>query len=289
MNRPAAPRLITGIAELREAVRAARRQGKRIGLVPTMGALHAGHVSLVAASCRECQFTIVTIFVNPLQFAPHEDFNKYPRTLEADLKMLAGEPVDVVFAPDRAEDIVNSSQATFVEVRGAAEPLEGKSRPSHFRGVATIVLKLFNLAEPDVAYFGEKDFQQAAVIQQMVRDLNLDIEIRVMPIVRESDGLAMSSRNRYLDPEARKQALSLNRSLARAAELVAAGERHADKIVAAMRAVFATSPDVQLDYLVLVDPETFAPVTRIERPTLAAVAAKVGSTRLIDNRMLEPG
>jgi pantoate--beta-alanine ligase len=281
--------LITGIAELREAVRAARRQGKKIGLVPTMGALHAGHVSLVAASCRECQFTVVTIFVNPLQFAPHEDFNKYPRTLEADLKMLAAEPVDVVFAPERAEEIVNAAQATFVEVRGAAEPLEGASRPSHFRGVATIVLKLFNLAQPDVAYFGAKDFQQAAVIRQMVRDLNLDIEIRVMPIVRDPDGVAMSSRNRYLDPEARKQALALSHSLARAAELVAAGEREAEKIVAAMRAVFAESPKAVIDYIAIVDPETFAPVTRIEGRTLAAVAAKVGSTRLIDNRMLESG
>ncbi len=200
-----APRLLTRRDELREAVRAARRAGRTIGLVPTMGALHAGHVSLVEASCNECDFTIVTIFVNPLQFAPHEDFQRYPRTLEADLQSLAALPVDVVFAPTSADEVFPPGQSTFVEVHGVAEPLEGERRPGHFRGVATVVLKLFNMSEPDVAFFGAKDYQQVAVVRQMVRDFNLPIDVRVQPTVRDADGLALSSRNRYLSADERRQ------------------------------------------------------------------------------------
>ncbi|HEX4131778.1 MAG TPA: pantoate--beta-alanine ligase [Pirellulales bacterium] len=289
LNTPAAPPRVLGTCEaLRAAVREAREAGKTIGLVPTMGALHAGHLSLVEAATRQCDFTIVTIFVNPTQFAPHEDFSKYPRTLEADLAALAPLGADVVFAPASPAEIYAHGFATTLEVGGVAESLEGRSRPGHFAGVATVVLKLFNLSQADVAFFGAKDFQQALVVRQMVRDLNVPIEARVCPIVREADGLAMSSRNRYLDPHQRRQALVLSRSLRRAAELVAAGERDAATIVAAMREVFATAPDIRVEYIVVGDPETLAPLERIDHTALAAVAAQVGSTRLIDNQMLEP-
>ncbi len=284
----AAPRLLTRRDELREAVRAARRAGRTIGLVPTMGALHAGHVSLVEASCDECDFTVVTIFVNPLQFAPHEDFQRYPRTLEADLQALAALPVDVVFAPTTAEEVFPPGQATFVEIHGVAEPLEGEKRPGHFRGVATVVLKLFNMSEPDVAFFGAKDYQQVAVVRQMVRDFNLPIDVRVQPTIRDIDGLALSSRNQYLTSDQRRQALALNRSLRTAADLVARGTRTVEAIRQAMQSVLATAPDLRLDYLAIVDPDTFAPATRVDRPTLVALAAFVGATRLIDNQVLVP-
>jgi pantoate--beta-alanine ligase len=253
-----------------------------------MGALHAGHVSLVEASCDECDFTVVTIFVNPLQFAPHEDFQRYPRTLEADLQALAALPVDVVFAPTTAEEVFPPGQATFVEIHGVAEPLEGEKRPGHFRGVATVVLKLFNMSEPDVAFFGAKDYQQVAVVRQMVRDFNLPIDVRVQPTIRDIDGLALSSRNQYLTSDQRRQALALNRSLRTAADLVARGTRTVEAIRQAMQSVLATAPDLRLDYLAIVDPDTFAPATRVDRPTLVALAAFVGATRLIDNQVLVP-
>jgi pantoate--beta-alanine ligase len=274
--------------ELRASVAAARTMGKTIGLVPTMGALHAGHVSLVDASRAECGFTVVTIFVNPTQFAPHEDFNKYPRTLEADLAKLAGHGVDVVFAPEAAE-VYRAGHATYVEMQGVAEPLEGQRRPGHFRGVATVVLKLFNMATPDVAFFGRKDYQQSLVIRRLVEDFDLPIEIRVCPIIREADGLAMSSRNAYLTAAQRAQSLVLSGSLRRAAELVESGERDARMILAAMREMFAAVPEVRLDYLVLVDPDTLADVQTITGPTVAAIAAFVGATRLIDNQLLASG
>ena len=279
------PRVVTTAAALRAEVAANRQAGKKIGLVPTMGALHAGHVSLVDASARECGFTVVTIFVNPTQFAPHEDFNRYPRDLNADLANLAGHGADLVFAPEAA-DMYPPGHATRVELSGVAEPLEGRARPGHFTGVATVVLKLFNLAAPDVAFFGQKDYQQSLVVLRMTTALDLPIAIRVCPIVREPDGLAMSSRNRYLSEKERRQALTLSRSLRLGAELIGSGERNVAKVLSRMREPFAAEPEVKLEYLVLADPETLAEVTQIAGPTVALIAARVGVTRLIDNAVL---
>jgi pantoate--beta-alanine ligase len=268
--------------ELRQAVAAARAAGKSIGLVPTMGALHAGHLSLVQAAVADRHFTVVTIFVNPTQFGPNEDFEKYPRDLAGDLEALRQTGVDLVYAPT-TDEVYSEGFATFVEPGGVALPLEGARRPIHFRGVATVVLKLFNQVAPDVAYFGRKDYQQTLVVRQMIRDLDLPVRIVVCPTVREPDGLALSSRNKYLNPEERRQATALFRCLRLADELVDSGERDTAKILAQMRALLATAPLVREDYLVLADPETLVEVQRIERPTLAAIAAFVGTTRLIDN------
>lgn len=283
---PSPPRLVTTVHELRQQVSAARQGGKTIGLVPTMGALHAGHLSLVDASRNQCGYTVVSIYVNPSQFAPHEDFERYPRTLEADLAQLAGR-ADLVFAPPDAE-VYPAGYATWVNIQGVAEPLEGEFRPSHFRGVATIVLKLFNMVQPDVAYFGQKDYQQSCVVQQMVRDLNLPITIRVCPIVREPDGLAMSSRNAYLAPAERQQATVLWRGLCRAQELVAQGRRTGAEIVEEVRRVICTAPDVRIDYVALADPQTLQPASTVEKPAVLLLAVRIGNTRLIDNCLLEP-
>lgn len=273
--------------EVRQQIAAARQAGKRIGVVPTMGALHVGHLSLVDYACRECDFTLVTVFVNPLQFGPGEDFDKYPRTLERDCELLADTCTHLVFAP-APEEMYHDHAGTFVEVTGVTERFEGASRPGHLRGVATVVLKLFHITTPDVAYFGQKDFQQQLMIRRMTSDLDLPIEIRTCPIIREPDGLALSSRNTYLSAAERQHALTLSQSLKRAAELVAAGERNAADVLAAMHEVFNERPDVQIDYLALADPDTLADVVTLDRPTVALVAARVGSTRLIDNRVLEP-
>ncbi len=281
------PQLVTTVAELRETLAAVRRDGKRIGLVPTMGALHEGHLSLARASKAQCDFTVVSIFVNPSQFGPGEDLDAYPRPLEADLDALAGCAADLVFAPAGAE-VYREGYATWVEVGAVAEPLEGRCRPVHFRGVATVVLKLLNMVGPDVAYFGQKDYQQALVIRRMVEDLDLPVVIRMCPIVRERDGLAMSSRNAYLSPEARQRSLVLYKSLELAGELVARGRRNASMIAEQMREVIATAGDVQIDYIALVDPDTLEPVEQILAPTLAALAVRIEDTRLIDNRLLEP-
>jgi pantoate--beta-alanine ligase len=249
-----------------------------------MGALHEGHLSLVDASRRETAFTAATIFVNPAQFAPHEDFSRYPRTLEADLAALAGRGADLVFAPP-TEEVYRAGHATFVEMGGVAEALEGRCRPGHFRGVATVVLKLFHLVRPDVAFFGRKDYQQALVVRQMVADLDLPIEIRVCPIVRERDGLALSSRNVYLSADERRRALSLHESLRLAERLVAEGERNAAKVTDRMRELLEAA-NARIDYAVLADPETLAEVGQVDGPAVALVAAWIGKTRLIDNREL---
>jgi pantoate--beta-alanine ligase len=274
-------------AQLRQELAAVRRAGKRIGLVPTMGALHDGHLSLVRASKAECGCTVVSIYVNPTQFGPKEDFSKYPRTLEADLELLGECGADFVFVPDN-DEMYPPGCATAVEVGAVAEPLEGQCRPGHFRGVATVVLKLLNMVQPDVAYFGQKDFQQSAVIRRMVADLNVPTTIRVCSTVRESDGLAMSSRNRYLSPAARQRALVLWHSLQTAVRLVEEGRRDASEIVAEMRDVIETAEDAQIDYVALVDPDTLQPVERIAARTLAVLAVKIENTRLIDNCLLEP-
>ena len=281
------PEIVTTIKEMRQRVRRARQAGKRIGVVPTMGALHAGHVSLVASSVRACNFTVVTIFVNPMQFGPTEDFTKYPRTLEADLETLSVHPVDVVFLPSN-EEMYRPGHATVVEVEGLTAPWEGASRPTHFRGVTTIVCKLFHAVEPDVAFFGQKDYQQSVVIRRMTEDLDLPIEIVVCPIVRESDGLALSSRNVYLSADERRRALVLSRSLQRASQLVEQGERDAELVLRYMRDLLAEEPGVAVDYVAVVDPDSLKPVSRIASRAVAVLAARVGTTRLIDNCVLEP-
>ncbi len=281
------PQLVTTIAGLREAVAAARRAGQRIGLVPTMGALHEGHLSLVRAAKRECPCAVVSIYVNPSQFGPKEDLAAYPRTLDADLAALSACRPDWVFAPSNQE-MYGRDHATWVEVGSVAQPLEGVFRPGHFRGVTTVVLKLLNLVQPDAAYFGQKDFQQACVVGRMVADLNVPVTIRVGPTVREPDGLAMSSRNRYLSPAARQRAVVLWKSLQLARRLVEQGERRAETILAGMRELVATAEDVQIDYVALADPQTLQPVEAVSRPTLAALAVRIEGTRLIDNCLLEP-
>ena len=281
------PRIVATIAQLRDELNAARCSGKRIGLIPTMGALHEGHLSLVRAAQAECDCSVVSIYVNPSQFGPSEDFSKYPRTLDADVAALAGCRADLVFAPAN-EEMYRPDHATWVTVGGVTEVLEGAFRPTHFRGVTTVVLKLLNIVQPDFAYFGQKDFQQVCVVAKMVRDLNLPTTIRMCPIVREPDGLAMSSRNRYLYPAARQHALVLWKSLQLAGQLVKQGERQAAVIVARMRAMIETAADADIDYITLADPDTLQPVETIDRRTVAAVAVKFETTRLIDNCLLEP-
>jgi pantoate--beta-alanine ligase len=273
--------------DLRAAVARARAAGLSVGLVPTMGALHAGHLSLVDASLRECGHTVVTIFVNPTQFGPQEDFAAYPRTLEDDLAALAERGVPTVFAP-AAEEMYRPGHVTFVEMQGVALPLEGERRPGHFRGVATIVLKLFQLVRPDRAYFGQKDYQQTLVVRRMVADLNLNVEIRLCPIVRDADGLALSSRNRYLNPLERQRALTLHRALEHVTRRVAGGERDCEALLGEIESLFASTPGVRLDYAAIADPETLAPLRRLAGPAVCALAAFVGTTRLIDNTLLCP-
>lgn len=264
---------------------ALQREGKTIGLVPTMGALHEGHLSLVRAARARCAIVTVSIFVNPTQFGPNEDLAKYPRTFERDCKLLEAEKVDLVFAPT-VEEMYPKGATTWVTVEGLSGKLCGRSRPGHFRGVTTVVAKLFHIIGPDYAYFGQKDAAQATILRRMVRDLDFPVEIMVCPIVRESDGLAMSSRNAYLDPAQRKSATVLYRALMRIQTLADKGERSAARLVEAGKDVLGEQPNVRLDYLEIVDPETLDPVSDISRGALVAVAAFVGSTRLIDNLVL---
>ena len=280
-------RLITSIPELQSCLRELRARGRTLGLVPTMGALHAGHQSLIRRAKQQCDAVVVSIFVNPTQFGSGEDLASYPRDLQKDSTLLHGLNVDVAFAPP-AEDMYPAGFETYVEPGKLAALLEGKSRPGHFRGVATIVLKLFNLVQPDVAYFGQKDFQQVQIIRRLVEDFNLGVRLVVCPIVREADGLALSSRNALLCPEARQAAACLARCLRHGESLVHAGEVHAANLLEAMRAVLKEEPRVTLDYLALVDPSELQPVERVSAGTVALVAARVDSVRLIDNLILGP-
>lgn len=281
------PELVHTVAELRNRLDAARAAGRRIGLVPTMGALHEGHLSLVRAAQAECDFVAISIFVNPTQFGPNEDFGRYPRTLAADCRLLADCRADLVFAPAN-EDVYPSGHETFVDVGSVAEPWEGRCRPGHFRGVATVVLKLFNLFAADAAFFGQKDYQQSLVIRRLAADLDVCTAVRVCPTVREHDGLAMSSRNRYLSSEARGRALSLWRSLCAADELFRRGEREAAVIEARMREILESAGGA-IDYAALADPQTLAPLSRIADSAVALLAVRIDSTRLIDNHLLVPG
>jgi len=275
------------IAEARAACLDARARRRRLGLVPTMGALHEGHLSLVRAAKAQCAAVAVSIFVNPTQFGPTEDLSKYPRQFDRDCRLLEKEGVDILFAPP-VEEVYPNGGVTWVLVESLSEKLDGRSRPGHFRGVTTVVAKLFHIIEPEAAFFGQKDAAQLAVIRCMVRDLNFPVEIVACPIVREPDGLAMSSRNAYLNREERSRALVLQRSLQKARWLFGDGERSVAKLISAAKEVFAGEPQVVLDYFEIVDPDTLDPVERISRRTLVAVAARAGSTRLIDNILLEP-
>jgi pantoate--beta-alanine ligase len=280
------PRIATSVAQLKDALRDLGARSRRVGLVPTMGALHEGHLSLVRAASTECETVVATIFVNPTQFAPHEDLAKYPRTLDADLELLAQENTDLVFLPTNAE-VYPEGFSTYVEPSQVAVPLEGTFRPNHFRGVATVVLKLFNMVQPDVAYFGQKDFQQCLVVRRMIADLNLPIEFRVCPIVREPDGLAISSRNRYLTPAERTRALAISRSLTIATELIRQGERSAAVIKAKIEQVMRDAGIDRIDYVAVADPDTLMENQAISRPVILLIAAFVGQTRLIDNCLVE--
>jgi pantoate--beta-alanine ligase len=263
-----------------EEMRPACRAAGQLGLVPTMGALHDGHLSLVRAAKKRCQSVAATIFVNPTQFGPNEDFAKYPRNFDRDSKLLEKEGVDLLFAP-AAEEMYPNGASTYVTVEGLSDRLCGRSRPGHFRGVTTIVSKLFHITEPAVAFFGQKDAAQVAIIRRMVRDLNMAVEIVACPVVREPDGLAMSSRNAYLNPEERKSALALYQSLKGIRAKFDSGERSIEALIAAGKSHFGTN--VRLDYLEIVDPTSLEPLSQLNRPALAAVAAFVGKTRLIDN------
>ncbi|MFZ0198097.1 MAG: pantoate--beta-alanine ligase [Candidatus Sulfotelmatobacter sp.] len=270
------------IRDMRAACRGVRGDGKRLGFVATMGALHEGHLSLVRAAKATCDVVAASIFVNPTQFGPTEDLAKYPRTFDHDRELLEKEGVELLFAPSVPE-MYPTGTVTWVEVEGLSDKLDGRSRPGHFRGVATVVAKLFHIVEPDVAFFGQKDAAQFAIIRRMVRDLNFPVEIAGCPIVREADGLAMSSRNAYLNPQQRKQALVLHRSLLRVRALWEGGEPNAAKLVAAGCEEFAGEKSVRLDYFEIVDADSLDPIETVRQGALVAVAAFVGAIRLIDN------
>ena len=280
-------KLVKTVNEMRAFRRTMGTGGKRLGLVPTMGALHEGHLSLVQAARDKSDIVAVSIFVNPTQFGPSEDFAKYPRNLESDCALLEREQVDVVFAPS-VGDMYSAGAVTWVTVERMSDRLCGRSRPGHFRGVTTVVSKLFNIVEPEVAFFGQKDAAQVAIIRRMVSDLNVPVAIEVCPIIREPDGLALSSRNAYLNPEERKSALALYRSIRRAQELFDRGERDSAKLIASGKQEFANEKLARLDYFEVVDPDTLKSIATVSKHALIAVAAFVGDTRLIDNIVVGP-
>ena len=280
----ARPRVVSTVEALGAELKQARQRGS-VGLVPTMGALHAGHLSLIRAARAECGYVVVSVFVNATQFGPNEDLARYPRDLEADVRHCGDEKVDLVFAP-ADDEVYPPGYSTFVEVQGISDVWEGAFRPGHFRGVATVVLKLLNLVAPDVAYFGQKDYQQSLVVRRMAADLNVKVAIRVCPTVREPDGLALSSRNQYLTPSDRQRALVLYHSLILAKELYDVGERDADKLREPMHELFRNTQGVGLDYAEIVSSESLEKLAAIDGPAIALVAARVGGTRLIDNLLL---
>jgi pantoate--beta-alanine ligase len=276
------PPIVSSVSETREQLDYVRRAGKRIGFVPTMGALHAGHARLIQRAREECDFVVVSIFVNPLQFGPSEDYQRYPRPIEKDAALCAEGGVDLVFAPETG-DMYASPQITFVEVTRITDHLCGAFRPGHFRGVATVVLKLFNIVQPDFAYFGEKDYQQLCVIRRMVEDFNLRLTIVPVPTWRESDGLALSSRNVYLSPAERAAAPALYRALMLARERIASGEKDTAVIKAAVTSVLASEPLIRVQYFEIVDAAEVQPVAMVAGPVRIAAAIFIGKTRLIDN------
>jgi pantoate--beta-alanine ligase len=273
------------IEEMHASCRAARSGGKRLGFVPTMGALHEGHLSLVRSAKSNYDIVAASIFVNPTQFAPTEDLAKYPRSFQRDCELLEKEGVALLFAPS-TDEMYPAGAVSGVTVEGLSEKLDGKSRPGHFRGVTTVVAKLFHIVEPDVAFFGQKDAAQLAIIRRMVRDLNFPVEIVACPIVREKDGLAMSSRNAYLDAGQRTQALALNRALARVGQAWLNGETAPDKLLSVGREIIEREKSLRLDYFEMVNPNTLDPLQRADKGALVAIAAWIGTTRLIDNILL---
>jgi pantoate--beta-alanine ligase len=273
------------IIQVRRQIHNAKAKKKIIGFVPTMGALHHGHLSLVRAAKKECDFMVVSIFVNPTQFGPKEDSRKYPRVFNKDKKLLQKEKVDLIFSPSTAE-IYAKDFSTYVEETYLSKVLCGASRPGHFRGVCTVVAKLFNVITPDIAYFGAKDYQQAKVIKRMVADLNFPVKIKVCPIVREADGLAMSSRNRYLNKEQRKHAGKLHSALLLAKRMIKNGERDAKKILSAMVNLIKSVPEAKIDYIKIVCADTLRDIKIIKGKVLIALAVFIGTTRLIDNKEL---
>ena len=277
--------VLSTVHEMRAACRAVRKSGQSLALVPTMGALHAGHIALVRAARAQCDVVAASIFVNPTQFGPNEDFSKYPRTFEKDCALLEAEGVALLFAP-QSEEMYPKGASTFVEVEGVGDRLDGRSRPGHFRGVATVVAKLFHIVGPHKAFFGQKDAAQVAVLRSMVRDLNFPLDLVVCPTVRESDGLALSSRNRYLSAEERGRALVLSRALNVIAAAYGAGQKDVARLLEAGHSVLATEPDVRIDYLEIVNADTLLPLTEAVPGALVAVAAYLGATRLIDNTLL---
>jgi len=278
--------IIRDITQIKEVVRQARAAGKTIGLVPTMGYLHEGHLTLMREARKRCDLVVVSIFVNPLQFGAGEDYEEYPRDLSRDAELAAGVPVDIIFAP-AVTAMYPKGYNTFVEVEGITETLCGRSRPGHFRGVTTVVNKLFNLVEPNLAFFGQKDAQQVEVIRRMVEDLNMNLEIVTVPIVREADGLAMSSRNVYLSPEEREAALVLNRSLVSAREMIGRGERDAFKIRQCIVDMIEREPLAHIDYAEVVGLPYLEPLAELAGRVLIAIAVRIGKTRLIDNIVVE--
>ena len=278
-------KVITSIDKMKKAARRLKSQGKTIGFVPTMGFLHLGHLSLVRESCRRADKTVVSIFVNPIQFGPGEDFKDYPRDLKKDSELLEKEGVDYLFVPEPGE-MYPEGYKTYVEVHELQNRLCGRSRPTHFQGVCTVVLKLFNIVNPDIAFFGQKDAQQAIIVKRMARDLNSDVAVEVLPTVREEDGLALSSRNIYLNQEQRKAALVLSRSLREAEAMVEKGEMNVAAILSRMKEIISKEPQARIDYIEIVDMEELKPLARIEKQALAALAVFLGRARLIDNKIL---
>lgn len=275
-------KIVSTVSEVRAVVKEWKRQGLSVGLVPTMGFLHAGHKSLIARSVKENEKTVVSIFVNPIQFGPKEDLAAYPRDLMRDSALCESADADLIFAPQPGE-MYAEDFATYIDISGVSEELCGAARPGHFRGVCTVVGKLFNIIAPHKSYFGEKDAQQLAVIKRMTRDLNFDVEIAACPIVREADGLAMSSRNTYLNAEERKAALCLYRAVLKGKEMLASGEKDARKIEETLKEQIAQEPLARVDYVRVVDADTINPVSKIAAPVLCALAVFIGKTRLIDN------
>ena len=281
-------KLAKTIRSVRALVQTARSRNQKIGLVPTMGAFHPGHISLIETAVKECDFVVVSIFVNPTQFGPAEDFKKYPRSLDTDLETCRKIGVDVVFVPS-TEQMYPVQNLTWVNVEKLTESLCGQFRPEHFRGVTTVCAKLFNIIAPDIAFFGRKDAQQAVVIKRMVADLNMPLRIVVCPIVRGPDGLALSSRNQYLTEQQKKDATLIYSSLQKCREMVEAGIEDCTKIIAQMREVLNQAPSINIEYISIVDAETLQSISRITGKILAAVAVKIGTARLIDNILVDTG
>jgi len=276
------------IEAVRNLVKAARSEGKKIGLVPTMGALHVGHVSLIEAAVKDCDFVAVSIFVNPTQFGPGEDFEKYPRPMDADLEICRKAGVDIVFAPE-PDQMYPTENVTWVTVEKLTEQLCGRSRPGHFRGVTTVCAKLFNIVAPDVAYFGQKDGQQAIVIRRMAADLNMPLEIAICPTVREPNGLAVSSRNQYLTEQQKQDAANIYKSLHECRRMIETGTTETRQIVAEMQKILQQIPSIEIEYVSIVDAETLESIEEIAGKVLAAVAVKIGPARLIDNILVDAG